>query len=172
MHLPGGTGRNLTAIYGIIHQFGVDIQYTQEAWLWKFEGILQDGFESLFGAVVGGFEYTLYQIFNSNADLGLLLEDNWDDRDQAEEPATFLDNDIFVGSRLALNDPQDSTALIGAIIDTDNGSTLLSLEAERRIGESWVVELIDRFFINIDETDITASLEEDSFVNLSIQYHF
>ena len=170
--LPDATGQSLTAFYGIIHQFGVDIQYTKEAWLWKFEGILQNGLDSYFGAVVGGFEYTLYQIFDTNADLGLLLEYNWDDRDQSEEPATFFDNDIFIGSRLALNDPQDSTALIGAIIDTDNGSTILSLEAERRVGESWVVELIGRFFLNIDETDITASLKEDSFMNLSIQYHF
>lgn len=100
------------------------------------------------------------------------MEYNWDDRNQSEEPATFFDNDVFIGSRLALNDPQDSIALIGAIVDTDNGSTVLSLEAERRVGESWVVELIGRFFLNIDETDITAALEEDSFVNLSIQYHF
>ena len=170
--LPDASGRNLTAFYGIIHQLGIDVQYTREAWLWKFEGIIQNGLEDAFGALVGGFEYTLYQIFGTNADLGLLLEYNWDGRDQSEEPATLFDNDVFVGSRLALNDIQDSTALVGAIIDTDNGSTLFSIEAERRVGDSWVVELIGRFFINIDETDITSSLKEDSFINLSIQYHF
>lgn len=165
-------GSQLVPFYGIIHQWGLDIQYTREAWLWKFEGIVRDGLEDVYGAAVGGFEYTLYQIFGSNADLGLLLEYNWDDRDEQKEPLTLFDNDLFVGSRFALNDTQDTTALVGVLIDTENDSTILSLEAERRLGQSWVVELIGRFFLNTDETDATQPLAEDSYVNLSLKYYF
>ena len=39
-----------------------------------------------------------------------------------------------MGARLALNDVQDTQALVGAIVDREDGSTALSVEAERRLG--------------------------------------
>ncbi len=46
---------------------------------------------------------------------------------------------------------QDNTALFGVIINTENESTIFSVEASRRVGESWEIELEGGFFINIDE---------------------
>ncbi len=173
LFLPSDNGKYLIPFYDIIHQVGLDLQYTQDAWLWKLETLFRDGSSnSLFGAVAGGFEYTLFQVFDGEADLGLLMEYNWDGRDEREDPPTLFDNDLFLGSRLTLNDPMDTTALIGAIIDIDNGSTLVSIETERRVGSSWRVELTGRFFINIDENDILSNFERDSFFNLSLQYHY
>ena len=67
-----GTGREPTLIvntegtrlvphYDIINQAGVDIQYTREEWLWKFEGIVREGQGDTFAATVFGFEYTFFQ---------------------------------------------------------------------------------------------------------------
>ncbi len=42
--------------YDLITQAGLDMQYTLEAWLWKFESIVREGHGSSFGAMVGGFE--------------------------------------------------------------------------------------------------------------------
>lgn len=165
-------GTELTPFYEIIHQAGVDLQYTRDAWLWKFEGIVRDGRSDFFGAVVGGFEYTFYQVLNSPADWGLLVEYNRDGRDEVDSPATAFDNDIFFGTRLALNDPQDTSLLLGAVIDTQNGSTLANIEAERRIGASLVLEVTGRFFLNIDDTDPVKALEQDDFIEISLQYHF
>ena len=55
----------MIATYDLIQQAGLDVQYTRDAWLWKLEGILRDGHCDLFAAAVGGFEYTLYQVFQS-----------------------------------------------------------------------------------------------------------
>lgn len=165
-------GEALNPYYSLIHQWGTDIQFTRDAWLWKFEGIARQGNDEFFTAMVGGFEYTIYQVGASDADLGLLLEYNWDGRDDKTEPVVILDNDVFIGSRFALNDTQDTTALLGAIIDIDHGSTILSLEAERRLGQSWVVELTGRFFLGVAEEDVLQSFERDSFFNLSLRYYF
>lgn len=165
-------GTKLIAFYDLIHQAGVDLQYTREAWLWKFEWILREGQGDFFGAAVGGFEYTLYQIFQSAADLGLLAEYHWDGRDEDDAPATTFDNDVFFGTRLTLNDPQDTNLLLGAIIDTESGSTFMSVEADRRIGESFVIETQARFFTNVDPGDPLQSIEKDDFINISLQYHF
>ena len=81
-----------------------------EAWLWKLETIVRSGFQETFQAAVGGFEYTFYGVRESAADVGLRMEYQYDNRSIAEPP-TLTDNDLFVGTRLAFNDAQDSAIL-------------------------------------------------------------
>ena len=169
---PHEDGTRLIAFYEIIHQASIDAQYTHEAWLWKFEGIAREGQGDLFAAAVGGFEFTHYQILDSSMDVGHLLEYNYDGRDETKAPRTVFDNDVFVGSRLVLNDVQDTQVLAGASIDTKTGATFLSAEAERRLGDGWKIELEGRFFTHIDETDPASAFERDDFINVSLQRHF
>ena len=49
---------------------------------------------------------------------------------------------------------------------------MLSFEAERRLGDSFVPEAQARFFINFDEKDPAKSIQDDDFFNISLQYHF
>jgi len=158
--------------YDIINQTGLDVQYTKDAWLWKFEAISRQGHGKRFYAAVGGFEYTEYQIFDSQADLGLLLEFQYDGRDGSDAPGTFGDNDIFAGARLALNDEQDTTSLIGMIVDVETGASFVSMEAERRIGDSWKIELEARFSLFIPDNDVAAGFRKDDAITLRLNRYF
>lgn len=120
--------------YDQIHQIGLDLQYTKDAWLWKFEGIVREG-QGTFGALVGGFEYTFYQINETDADVGVLGEYLYDGRDNDKAPPTAFDNDLFLGARLTLNDINDTAALVGTVVDLETRTTSFRLEAERRIGD-------------------------------------
>jgi hypothetical protein len=164
--------QTVVPVYTLIHQAGLDLQYTHEAWLWKFEGILREGRGDPFGALVAGFEYTLYQVARSSADLGLLLEYNYDGRDRILAPPTVFDNDVFAGSRLALNDEQSSELLLGVTIDVDTGTVFGFLEAERRVGDEWKIEIQSRLFANVADSDPAFALRKDDFLNLSLQRHF
>lgn len=172
--LPNALGTRLVAHYDLIHQTGVDLQYTREAWLWKFEGILRKSQGDTFAATVAGFEYTLYQLFDSAADLGLLFEYLYDGRDKNPQKAPFtaFDDDLFFGARLALNDVQSSELLAGVIIDRDDRSTLLFAEAQRRLGDNWNLEIEGRFFRYVDRDNTLESFGNDSFVNLSLSRYF
>lgn len=172
--LPNASGTRLVPFYDLIQQFGVDLQYTREAWLWKFEGIVREGQGDTFGALVGGFEYTLYQIFESPADLGLLFEYLHDgrDNDPTRAPTTSFDDDIFIGARLALNDEQDTGVLGGAIVDSDDQSTFWFLEVGRRMGQNWNFELEGRFFANVDKDNPVSSFKDDSFLTIRLSYGF
>lgn len=165
-------GSSLTPLYTLIHQIGLDAQYTVDAWLWKFEGIVREGQGNTFAATVFGLEYTLYQILSSNADLGWLIEYLYDGRDEDEAPPTALDNDLFFGARLALNDIQDTEVLLGATIDRKDQSSLVFIELERRLGENWKIELESRLFFNIDSQNLLQSVERDSFVTLRASHFF
>ena len=170
--VPSADGSFLRPRYEIINQVGLDLQYTNDAWLWKLEAIGRSGHGSPFVAAVGGFEYTYFQAFGSKADLGFLLEYLYDGRD-AEAPPTTLENDIFAGTRLALNDTQDTSVLAGAIYDPSDETASILVEAERRIGDHWKVELEARLFAgSTEDSEILRDIGEDGFVALRFTRHF
>ena len=164
-------GSAFLPVYDLIDQVGVDLQYTKDAWLWKLEAILRDGATDSFAAAVGGFEYTLYQVRESNADLGMLLEYQYDGRNEFE-PITIADNDIFVATRYAANDAQDTTVLAGVSYDLDTGETFVNIEAERRFGADWFGRLRIRAFSGAEPVDVTYALQQDDYVELSMSRYF
>lgn len=169
--VPASDYTALVPHYDQIDQLGVDLQYTREAWLWKLEAIARNGYSHSFAAAVGGFEYTLYQVGQSAADIGLLLEYQYDGRNELE-PFTTNDNDVFIGTRLALNDTQDTSLLAGVAYDVDTGETFLNVEAERRFGDDIVLELRIRAFSGASPGDITYSVASDDYVQLQIAKYF
>jgi hypothetical protein len=171
--LVNDNGTRLVPFYDLIEQVGTDIQFTHEGWLWKFEGLWRSQNSDHFWATVGGFEYTLYQIVDSSADLGLLLEYSWDGRDSdpAEAPPVLFDDDFFMGTRLTLNDVQDSELLVGFVIDRESHASQLSLEAERRLDNHWKLELESRWFLNSGD-DVAVAFKKDSNVTLRLARYF
>jgi len=169
--IPAPDGHSLLPVYDQIDQFGVDLQYTKDAWLWKLEAIARNGYSESFAAAVGGFEYTMYQVAESSADIGLLLEVQYDGRDESE-PVSIADNDVFVGARLALNDTQDTAVLAGLSYDVDTGEIFINIEAERRFGDDWFAELRLRVFTGAEEGDATYWLQNDDYVQLSLSRYF
>ena len=150
---------------------GLDLQYTGDAWLWKLEAIVRDGYSETFAAAVGGFEYTFYQVADSAADVGLLIEYQYDERSELE-PFTIADNDVFIATRLALNDVQDTTILAGVAWDHETDETFFNVEAERRFGDNYVAELRIRAFSGSDPGDLTYSLKSDDYIQFQIARFF
>ena len=169
--IAGADARTLLPVYDQIDQFGVDLQYTKEAWLWKVEAIARDGATDSFAAAVTGVEYTWFQVHESAADVGLLVEYQYDGRNEFE-PVTIADNDVFVGTRIALNDVQDTSVLAGMTYDFDTGETFVNVEAERRFGENWFGELRIRAFSGADTVDNTFFLQRDDYFQLGIARYF
>mgnify|MGYP001811953394 CR=1 FL=1 len=166
---PDGT--SLLPYYDQIDQFGIDLQYTRDAWLLKLESIVRDGFDDTFVAAVGGFEYTFYQVRESTVDVGLLFEYQYDGRGEVE-PITIADNDLFAGTRLAWNDTQDTSLLAGVGYDVDTHEMFINVEAERRLGENYVLELRARTFSGAEKENPTYSIARDDYVELQLSRYF
>lgn len=182
LHLFHGTGREpglvedsgtdrLVPLYTIISQVGADLQYTTDAWLWKFEGIVREGQGDAFGAAVAGLEYTFFQINDTDADLGLLVEGLYDGRDD-DVFGTVLENDVFLGARLTLNDVQDTSALVGFVVDTKDGPGGFRVEAERRLGDSFKLSLEAQAFLENDGSNPAAAFQDDSFAQVTLSWFF
>ena len=161
--IPNITTTRLVPHYELIHQLGIDLQYTHEEWLWKFEGIVREGQGDTFAATVIGFEYTYFQVFDRDADLGILLEHLYDGRDDDGVPSATLENDLFIGMRYTFNDVDDSAILAGFITDLEDESNSVRVEAERRIGNHWKVELEAQWFANTRTNSVTNIFKDDDF---------
>jgi hypothetical protein len=74
--------------------------------------------------------------------------------------------------RYTFNDIQDTSFLAGGIFDLEDESYSMRLEAERRIGDSFKVELEGQLFANSRDTSLTAAFKVDDFIQLSISKYF
>jgi len=166
--------RAIIPFYDDITQIGADIQYTQEAWLWKFEGFVRDTPFETFTAAVGGVEYTFYGVTDAGADLGVLVELQYDGRseDPLIAPGVVSDNDIMAGVRLSMNDAEDTSLLAGIVTDLEDASMSGVLEATRRFGNSWVGEIEGRFFMNVDPDNLAYGFRRDSHVMFRLTKYF
>ena len=161
----------LIPIYDQMDQANLELQWTVEAWLWKLEAITRWGHGDRFSAVVAGFEYTFFNLLGTTLDLGVLGEYLYDGR-SAAAPGTPFENDVFVGARLAFNDVGSTSILAGGIVDDKSGATFALIEASRRIGDRWTIELEGRAFLNIPSTDLLYSVRKDDYVQLRLSRFF
>lgn len=184
----------VTPYYEQMTQFGIDYQATLGAWLLKFEGIYRDS-NSLktplkdaadgktsattdYTAFTAGFEYTINGIFDSPADLGLIVEFMNDSREfEATSP---YQNDVFLGVRYANNNASDPSVLLGLIQDLDVDSYVIVLEASRRVGESSkvILEAMSAYAdgqapkdIDVGR-DVTTAADNEDHVRLAWETYF
>ncbi len=156
--------------YDIIHQTGLDIQATKGSWLLKLEAIRRQGQGDTFVAMTTGFEYTFFGLQDSATDLGIVVEYLYDDRHDAA-PVPF-ENDLLLGVRLALNDVQSTDALLGVIQDLDSSARFFSIEASRRLGSRWKLNLEARFISSIPASDVQFGLRQDDHLQLELLRYF
>lgn len=149
----------LVPFYPVIDQTGLDAQVVAGDWAFKVEAMSRGGFGDRFAAFNAGFERTLVGVMGSRTDLGLVVEYLYDERgDEAFD--TLFERDVALGTRFTLNDAADTQALAGVIVDRDTHERVFSLEASRRLGDSWLLALESRVFAGADELDVDAPLQE------------
>ena len=156
--------------YPIIDQIGLDVQATTGPLLIKLEAIHRNAEQQSFESVVAGFEYTFGNIKSSGVDIGVIGEYLYDSRD--ELAISNLANDVFTGFRVALNDVKSTEILAGGIFDLEKSTKLYSVEASRRVGSSWKVELEARIFKDVSDEEFLFFFREDSFGKFTLFRYF
>ena len=157
--------------YDVVHRISLDLQATRDAALWKLEALHESGQGGdSYLAWVAGVEYTWFGVTESSFDLGLLVEHLYDGRGEgAPHP---LENDAFAGLRLAFNDEASTDLLAGVIADAEGDATNFVLEASRRIGDGWKVELEARAWTGVDPLDPMFSVQRDDYVQITLSRFF
>jgi hypothetical protein len=156
--------------YQQISQLGVELQANLESALLKLEVVHNENGIEDYWALQGGIEYSQYGVFDSNADLGWLVEWGWDER--GTNGGSNFQNDLFFGNRLALNDVDSSELLFGFSYDLDHQSTSVLVEASQRFGESVKLSLDVRLFESEEPEDPIYLFRRDDHIQLTAQYFY
>ncbi len=156
--------------YAIINQTGLDIQATTGPILWKFESIVRKSSLQDMWAMDAGIEYTFGNIGGSGIDLGVIGEYMYDDR--GDLALSSLQNDVFVGGRLAFNDTQSTEFLFGSILDVERSTRLYSVEGSRRFGSSFTGSVEVRMFTQVSQNEFLYLFREDSFIKADLAWYF
>lgn len=167
--MPAGDA--IQPFYQQIRQWGLELQYIHDSWIWKLESIRQHNNRESYSAAVAGFEYTSVGILDSVYDLGWLLEYQYDSRGM--QASSIAQRDVFVGWRLAFNDEAGSELLFGVVQDLQDGSSRNGvLEASMRLGNNVRLSLDAWLFQTQDPAQLTWWYRRDDFIQLGVDYYF
>ena len=139
-----GGSAQLVSYYETIDQTSVDGQWLWSDWAFKLEALTRQGQGGRYRAGVFGFERTFVGAFG-RGDIGWVMEALWDDRGRRTPPGHY-EHDVALGFRVTANDAADSTMLLGVIRDVHRDEHTLSIEASRRLGAAFKLELEARAF--------------------------
>ncbi len=162
----------LVPYYDIIDRSSLDVQATIEEWLLKVEAIYEnaDNYDS-FAAVSTGVEYTFYGSVGDAGDLGPIAEYHFDDRNSLA-PKTLYDNDVFIGSRITLNDEDDTNFLAGILYDPDKKTKLVSMEVGTRLTDYWSFEVEARLYTDVASSEVIYGSRNDDHVQVRFTRYF
>ena len=124
---------------------------------------------------MAGADHALYSIAGTNADLILLGEWSYDGRGPYATPSrspNTLENDIFLGTRIALNDVQSTEFTVSFLADVSRATRALALEFARRISTRWSLRTEAVALLGVDEADLHYEMRHDSFIDMNLTYNF
>ena len=78
----------------------------------------------------------------------------------------------MIGLRFGFNDVQSTEILAGIILDRTTSSTFYNLEASRRFGESWKLDLEVRFFEGAPRFGPSFVFRDDDHIRVQLSYYF
>lgn len=162
--------QQLKPYYAQMSQVGLDVQGIVGDWLWKLESIYRDSEDNHTG-VVSGFEYTWVGALGSVWDVGWIAEYLYDSR--GNNAQTTGQNDLFLGTRFALNDEDGTEVLIGVSQDLDHSDVYSAkLEASSRINNHFKWRIDGWLFENNTPDDLLYFARRDDFIEFSLEYYF
>ncbi len=162
---------SLRPFYPLVQQAGIDVLALLGGWTIKFEGVQRKIMDQDINAFVGGFEYSFVGLFDSAYDINLLMEYQYDDRDNASNVIT--QNDLMMGSRLVLNDVDGTEILFGLVQDLDYSNVRSGfIEASSRINDNWKWRVDAWLFSSDEPVEPSYMLRRDDYAQLSLEYYF
>lgn len=156
--------------YTRLRQFGVEAQYIVGGMALKLEAVARERGGVASQAAVAGFEYALPRFFSTGWDVTALAEYLFDERRTLINSRS--DNDLFVATRISLNDIPGTVFEAGFFMDRSGNDHLMQLQASRRFGQNWRGAVTARHFERVPTEPFLDFLRDESMVRLSVERYF
>lgn len=165
-----GSAPVLRPYYQLIDQTGIELQLMAGDWIWKLESIYRHSAQDDYTAVDGGFEYNFYNILDSGADVGAIVEYLYDSR--GDKAPTPYNHDLTLGLRLTFNDVDSTDLLFGFVQDVTTTARAIIVEGSTRFGNSVKATLEGGAFLDAPNSDPFYGFRNDSYIKLELAKYF
>jgi len=163
-------GFKVIPFYQQVWESGVELQYTGQKHIWKYEAKYRWGTEESSFATSAGWEWTKYGLFGSKADVRVLAEYHFEHREKGS--FAFFNNDLFAAARLAFNDAKDTNILLGSYYDVEIGTTMAVFTFQRSIRSDLVFKLNGRYLIELPKETPVRFSENVTGIGAELAYYF
>ena len=169
-----GATMTLVPLYHEITQTGVDVQWIYGDTSFKAEVIRRtkqlnySGVAEDYNAGIFGVEHNYFGVMDSNADLAIFAEYARDTR--KEDAASGLQDDVFAGAILSMNDVDDTQIRVITSYDLDYYSKSVTAEIERRVFDSITMEASLYAPAGLDVDEHNSSFKNDTRLHLGLKY--
>ena len=159
-----------------ITQLGSFLQKVHGPLIFKFEGIKRNGQKNSkyerenFYSYITGIEYVVTRIFNKMWDLNIFAEYSNDDR--GSNSTDIFQNDLFLGSRINLNDVDGTEINQALTIDLDGDGNTGSFEISTRFNDTIRIAADYNFYWSLKSTDTLYSFRRDNYLGIKITNYF
>ena len=171
-----GTELKYFASFERITQLGFFFQKVHGPLIFKFEGIKRNGQKNSkyerenYQSYITGLEYVFTRVFNKVWDLNFFTEYSNDDR--GSYSTDIFQNDLFIGSRINLNDVEGTEITQALTIDLDGNGNTGSIEISTRLKDSLRISGDYNFYWSSNNTDIMYSFRRDNYLGFNITRYF
>ena len=110
------------------------------------------------------------RVFNKVWDLNIFTEYSNDDR--GSYSTDIFQNDLFIGSRINLNDVEGTEITQALTIDLDGNGNTGSIEISTRLKDSLRISGDYNFYWSSNNTDIMYSFRRDNYLGFKITNYF
>ena len=144
--------------------------------IYKFEGIKRNGQKNSlykrqnYYSYITGLEYIKTRLFQKMWDLNLFLEYSNDDRGSSS--TDIFQNDLFLGSRISLNDVDGTEITQTLSLDMDGNGNIGSIEISSRLRETLRITADYRFYWSLKKADTLYSFRKDNYIGIRLTNYF
>jgi len=163
----------LTPMYDLINQASFEMLWLPGNSIVKLESFYQKNKVDDFFAAGIGFEREIPKLGTGNASLSFYGEAYYDGRDQnLSQALAIFQRDIFLGTRLALNDVSSSEFQFRWTYDLEYESSLIDIRAERRIGKNWFLNAVLYKFLHVESDPALETFQNDDRLRMNLIWNF
>ncbi|MGR3802069.1 hypothetical protein [Marinibacterium profundimaris] len=157
--------------YAKLRRWGLETVWSRGSLQLTFEGAISNAIDETYYSYVAGAQYSFGGIGPTGDTLTVVGEYLYDNRSRIQ-PLTIYDDDVFLGFAYTGNDVQGTAVRGGMYYDVNSDAQIYTASYSRRIGDAVRVEVAAFGVNSADTRDPLAFAQNDSFVQLSLEYFF
>jgi len=83
-----------------------------------------------------------------------------------------LDNDLFLGSRITLNNEASTEIIVGIYRDLSKSTSIARLEGSQRLKGDMKLSILAQFYSSVDDREFVYLFRKDSSLEIELLKYF